>query len=170
MGGSEGWGREQGRATAEKLVSMLSAHGGDRLVKISMEGVERIDASFASEAIAEVIARYRKTIGICLTDLVEFGVKLNIDLAAERVSVPVLVSNDGAIEVIGMKPSQGNREALEYAWAKGQVRAAEFAEVAGVSIANASTKYKQLWEQGFLMRIESTADTGGVEFLYRRIG
>lgn len=135
-----------------------------------MEGVERIDASFASEAIAEVIARFRKTVGIYLADLTDVGIKLNIDLAAERVDVPVLVSNGGTIEVIGMKPSSGNRQALEYAWANGEVRAAEFADVAGVSIANASTKYKQLWEQGFLMRIDSAADSGGVEFLYRRIG
>ncbi len=46
----------------------------------------------------------------------------------------------------------------------------EIAEKAGLSIANASTKFKQLWEQGFLMRNESVADSGGVEFLYQRIG
>lgn len=170
MGESNGWGRDQGRATAEKLVSFLSTIPERRLVKLSMEGVERIDASFASEAIAEVIARFRKKVGIYLAELADGGIKLNIDLAAERIDVPVLVSNDGAIEVIGMKPSSGNRQALEYAWTKGEVRAAEFADIAGISIANASTKYKQLWEQGFLMRIDSAADSGGVEFLYRRIG
>ena len=31
-------------------------------------------------------------------------------------------------------------------------------------------KFKQLWEQGFLLRQESTADTGGVEYVYHRIG
>ena len=39
-----------------------------------------------------------------------------------------------------------------------------------MSIANASTKFKQLWEQGFLLRQESVADSGGVEFVYQRIG
>jgi predicted transcriptional regulator len=31
-------------------------------------------------------------------------------------------------------------------------------------------KFKQLWEQGFLLRRESVADSGGVEFVYQRIG
>jgi predicted transcriptional regulator len=30
-------------------------------------------------------------------------------------------------------------------------------------------KFKQLWEQGFLLRQESTADSGGLEYVYRRI-
>jgi predicted transcriptional regulator len=30
-------------------------------------------------------------------------------------------------------------------------------------------KFKQLWEQGFLLRQESSADSGGVEYLYRLI-
>jgi predicted transcriptional regulator len=51
-----------------------------------------------------------------------------------------------------------------------QTRAAEFAAEKGISIANASMKFKQLWDQGFLLRRESTSDTGGVEFVYQRIG
>ena len=39
-----------------------------------------------------------------------------------------------------------------------------------MSIANASTKFKQLWEQGFLLRREDVAESGGVEFTYYRIG
>ena len=135
-----------------------------------MEGVEKLDASFASEAIVEVIKRYRKTKGICLVDLVSGGIRLNIDLAAERVGVPITVWNGKEVEVIGLKPSTGNREALNYILSHAGARAAEFAEYAGVSIANASTKFKQLWEQWFVMRSESAADSGGVEFLYRRIG
>jgi predicted transcriptional regulator len=30
-------------------------------------------------------------------------------------------------------------------------------------------KLKQLWSSGFVMRRESVADTGGVEFVYHRI-
>jgi hypothetical protein len=60
---------------------------------------------------------------------------------------------------------------LSFALTRGQARAAEFAEAkTGMSIANASTKFKQLWEQGFLLRRESVADTGGIEFIYHCIG
>src|SRR3546814_15788068 len=74
--------------------------------------------------------------------------------------------------MVGGEPSPGNREALAYALSLPKAKAAEFAEQskANISIANASTKFKQLWEQGFLMRSEGAADSGGVEFEYRRIG
>lgn len=171
MGGeTSGWDREQGTPVAAKLVSHLESLPAQRMVKISMEGVERMDASFASEAIVEVIGRYRKSKGICLVDLSNSAIRLNIDLAAERIGVPVTVWNGKEVEVIGLRPSAGNREPLDYALGRSEVRAAAFADVAGISIANASTKFKQLWEQGFLMRIEGAADSGGVEFSYRRIG
>ena len=152
-------------------MSFIEARPAQQMFKISMEEVERIDASFASEAIVELIRRYRGSKGICLVGLEDAEVRFNIDLAAARVGVPVAIWNGKSIEMIGGQPSQGNREALEFALARPQARAAEFADSgANVSIANASTKFKQLWEQGFLMRSESAADSGGVEFLYRRIG
>lgn len=170
MDANVGWGRPQGRAVLEKLVSYVEANSWQQLFRISMEGVEQIDASFASEAIVELIRRYRGSRGICLTDLQDSEVRFNIEAAADRVDVPVAVWNEGLIEMIGAKPSSGNREALQMALSRSQVRAAEYAESANVSIANASTKFRQLWEQGFLMRSEGAADSGGVEFVYRRVG
>lgn len=166
-----GWGRPQGRATLERLISFVESKPGQQLFRISMEDVDRIDASFASEAIVELIRRYRGSKGICLVDLDDSEVRFNVDLAAAKVNVPVAIWNGTTIEMIGGAPSSGNREALEFALKRPQARAAEFAESgANVSIANASTKFKQLWEQGFLMRSEGAAESGGVEFLYRRIG
>ena len=169
-GATSGWDREQAVPVAAKLVSHLKSMSDQRAAKVSMAGVERMDASFASEAIVEVIGRFRKSMGVCLVDLSNSAIRLNIDLAAERIGVPVTVWNGTEVTVIGLKPSAGNREALEYALSWVEVRTAAFADVAGISIANASTKFKQLWEQGFLMRTEGAADSGGVEFLYRRIG
>ena len=170
MNGPIGYRRAEGREVAEKLVSALEAAPELRLVRLSIEGVELVGSSFASEAIVEVIKRYRQVKGICLVDLSDSEIRSDIDMAAGRVGVPITVWNEKQVEVIGLKPSAGSREALEYALSRSEVRTASFAEKAGISIANASTKFKQLWEQGFLMRTESAADSGGVEFLYRRIG
>lgn len=83
----------------------------------------------------------------------------------------MLVWQGKAARLIGAEPTQGCREAFQFALQRQQARAAEFAESKkDISIANASTKFKQLWEQGFLLRQESTADTGGVEYVYHRIG
>jgi predicted transcriptional regulator len=73
--------------------------------------------------------------------------------------------------LIGTEPKQGCREAFQFALQRPNARAAEFAvSKKDMSIANASMKFKQLWEHGFLLRQESAADSGGVEYVYQRIG
>ncbi|MEZ5687838.1 MAG: hypothetical protein R3E21_03480 [Caenibius sp.] len=69
-----------------------------------------------------------------------------------------------------MEPVRGSREALAYALARDAVRTADYAAASGLSAANASTRLKQLWEQGVLMRDERSAASGGTEYVYRRIG
>lgn len=170
-GETTGWGRQQGRAVLEKLINAVEASAGQQMFKLSMKGVERVDASFASEAIIELVRRYLGKKGICIVDLSDPEIRYNIVAAAEHVEVPVMIWDGKRGEVVGTQPSAGNQGAFEFALARSQARAAEFAESIGsMSIANASTKFKQLWEQGFLLRSESAADTGGVEFLYQRIG
>jgi len=39
-----------------------------------------------------------------------------------------------------------------------------------MSVANASNKFRQLWEKGFLLRREEVAESGGMEYTYFRIG
>jgi predicted transcriptional regulator len=51
--------------------------------------------------------------------------------------------------------------------AKGETRASDYtAKTKEISITNASTKFKQLWESGFLLRREAAAESGGVEYVY----
>ena len=94
----------------------------------------------------------------------------NIAAAAERMGVAVTIWNRDRVIVAGRAPSSGNRVALDYALARAEVRTSEFAHTAGISVANASTKFKQLWQQGFLLRQDGLASSGGPEFRYRRIG
>lgn len=169
MDRSDGWGRSQGREVYQRLLEFVEQSPGARVVRISMKGVQRIDISFASETIVELARRYRRTKGFCLIDLTDKDLIENLDAAAERKEQPILLWNRKSASVLGPEPSEGMREAFQFAMARGQSRAAEFATKKRISIANASMKFKQLWEQGFLLRRESTADTGGVEFVYQRI-
>lgn len=171
MDDEEGWGRAEGRAVYQRLLGFVEANPGQAVFRISMKGVKRVDISFASETLVELARRYRGSKGFCFVDMSDPDMVENWEAAAERKGQPLFLWNGEAGRVIGVEPSQGNREALRFALARPRVRAAEFAEtVPSMSIANASTKFKQLWEQGFLLRRESVADTGGVEFEYRRIG
>jgi hypothetical protein len=167
---SEGWGRVQGREVYQQLLRFVESRPGVIVFKVSMKGVKRVDISFASETLVELARRYRGSKGFCFIDFTDADLIENWEAAAARKGQPIVVWEGKRARVIGTEPSQGNREALRFALERPMARAAEFAESAGLMIANASTKFKQLWEKGFLLRRESVADTGGVEFEYYRIG
>jgi hypothetical protein len=166
----EGWGRGQGREVYQRLLDFVERNPGTIKFRISMKGIQRIDISFASETIVELARRFRRMKGFCIVDLTDKDLIENLDAAAEKKGQPILLWRERSADVIGPVPSEGVREAFQFAMSKTQSRTTEFAAKKGISIANASMKFKQLWEHGFLLRRESTADTGGVEFVYERIG
>lgn len=166
----DGWGRNQGREVYQRLLRSVEDSAGRLIFRISFKEVQRLDISFASEAIVELAKRFRRTKGFCLVDLSDKDLIENVDAAAERKEQPILVWHGKSAELIGAKPSEGTREAFQFAMTRPHTRATEFATEKGISIANASMKFKQLWEGGFLLRQESAADSGGVEYVYLRIG
>jgi hypothetical protein len=171
MNRPEGWGRDQGREVYQRILRFVEDSPGTIIFKVSMKGVHRLDISFASETVVELARRYRGSKGFCLVDLTDRDLIENLDAAAEKKGQPLVLWHGKSAHLIGPEPSEGAREAFQFAMARPQSRATEFATAKkGMSIANASMKFKQLWEQGFLLRRESTADTGGVEFVYQRIG
>jgi hypothetical protein len=172
MDSPEGWGRTQGREVYRRLLNVVEANAGVAVFKVSMKNVRRVDISFASETVIEIAHRYRGTKGFCLIDLDDSDLAENWEAAAMRKEQPILIwSKTGSARLAGPKPSPGNQEAYDFALERPQVRAAEFAEAkSGMAIANASMKFKQLWEQGYLLRRESAADSGGIEYKYYRIG
>ncbi len=171
MGRPEGWGRDQGREVYQKLISFVEDHPGVMVFKVSLDGVRRVDISFASETVIEVARRYRGGKGFCFIDLTDADMLENWEAAAERKQQPVMVWEDDVGRVVGIRPSQGNQAAFDFALKRPRTRAADFAAATqGMSIANASNKFKQLWQQGFLLRREEAAESGGVEFAYYRIG
>jgi hypothetical protein len=170
MDSPEGWGRNQGRDVYQRLLRFVEDNPGTVVFQISMKEVRRVDISFASETIVELARRYRRNKGFCIADLADPDMIENIDAAGEKKEQPILVWRGKSAELVGMKPAEGIREAFQFAMGRPRCRASEFAAHKNLTIANASSKFKQLWTQGFLLRQESTADTGGVEFVYCRIG
>ena len=166
----EGWGRSQGREVYQRLLGFVEANPGVGVFRISMSGVQRMDISFSSEAIVELARRFRRIKGFCLTNLTDFDLLENVDAACVKKGQPMLVVRDGISELVGPLPSEGTREAFNFVMKHPQVRASELASEKDISLPNASMKLKTLWDRGFLLRHEAIADTGGVEYLYRRIG
>ena len=170
MNRPDGWGRSEGREVYGRLLGFVEGNPGTVLFRISLEGVRRLDMSFASETLVELARRYRRTKGFCLIDLTDKDIAENIDAAAAKKRQPLLVWEGKSARLIGANPSAGTREAFQFAMGRSECRASEFANQKGISSANASMKFKQLWNEGFLLRRASAADSGGVEFVYGRIG
>jgi len=170
MDTQEGWGRDQGRKVYQKLIDFVEANSGTMTFKVSLDQVRRVDISFASETIVELARRYRGKKGFCFNDLTDQDMLENWDAAAERKSQPIMVWEGKNGRSIGVSPTQGTLGAFKFALERERTKAAEYAAaIPDMSIANASTKFKQLWEQGFLLRRENVAESGGVEFTYHRI-
>src|ERR1700694_498481 len=170
MDRDEGWGRSEGRSVYPRLLAFVESNPGHPVFRVSLKGVTRVDISFASETVVELARRYRGTKGFCLVDLTDPDLIENWDAAAAKKGQPLLVWQNKSARLIGTEPTQGCQEAFRFALERPQARAAEFAETKDMSIANASMKFKQLWDQGFLLRRESTADTGGGVYVNYRIG
>lgn len=170
MDSDEGWGRDLGREVFRKLIAFVEGHPGVMIFQVMMDGVKRVDISFASETVVELARRYRGHKGFCFVDLSDPDMLENWDAAASRKNQPIMYWSDKKGLVIGIKPSAGNLEAFQFALGRERVRASEFASAnPGMSIANASMKFKQLWEQGFLLRRNDTAESGGIEYSYFRV-
>src|SRR5579885_1161506 len=126
MNRPEGWGRSQGREGYQHLLQFVEDNPGTVVFKISMKGVQRVDISFASETIIELARRFRRTKGFCLVDLTDPDMIENIDAAGEKKEQPVLVWQGKNATLIGLQPSEGTREAFQFAMSRPQTRAAEF--------------------------------------------
>ena len=63
-------------------------------------------------------------------------------------------------------PSKGNQEVLDYVKSHNTATATMLKSDLELTITNASSKLKQLLEQGYLLRKQEVAASGGVEFQY----
>lgn len=167
----EGWGRQHGTNVRQKLEAHIRDRPAATLVRLSLQSVKRIDVGFASEAIVGLIKDYRDQMQMCLVELTDPDVTENIAAAADRMNVPVTIWNGHLVQIASLSPGSALHDALAFALARPKgVRSADFAAASGISITNASSRFKQLWDRGFLLRSEGLAKSGGAEFVYRPIG
>ena len=121
MNRPDGWGRSEGREVYSRLLNFVEENSGTIVFKVSLGGVRRLDMSFASETLVELARRYRRTKGFCLVDLADRDIAENIDAAAEKKDQPLLLWEDKSARVIGSNPSEGTREAFQFAMGRSGV-------------------------------------------------
>ena len=65
--------------------------------------------------------------------------------------------------------NQSTKTLVEYVLRKGAVTTSQVAADLQVSVQNASTRLKNLVLQGYFLRVEEAAESGGIEFKYLAI-
>lgn len=166
----ECWGRAAGEKIQLVLINRIAAAPPGDIWRLSLQGVTRLDVTFASAALVAVVQHFLGTRGICVSEPASEDVTGNLAAAAEWIGVPITVWQGSSAKVLGPAPSSSLREALTFAHARGQTFARDLADAHDLTITNASTRLRCLWDGGYLLREEVAAPSGGTEFVYVPIG
>lgn len=160
------FGNTQGKAVFRKLADFVDSHPGVRVFGISLAGIEATDASFPRESVISLAKQLRGERGIFLVDIHNRDLIDNWHYAALAKEQPIVIWNGPDFEVIGAEMNQATKTLVEYVLQKGEVTTSQVAADLGLSVQNASTRLKNLVLQGYFLRVEEAADSGGIEFKY----
>ena len=168
-GRSDAWGSEEGRQVHLRLVEAIDGNPEALIVRISLEGIRRTDASFARASVIELAHRYRGRRGICLVDIPSEDVLENWAAAARQREQNLLAWTDKGVRLLGPVLRKDTWELLKLVSQRGEMGTAEVAKVLKKQVTNVSTRLKRLYDDGLVMRQEVTAPSGGVEYRYTGI-
>ncbi|MFV3305164.1 winged helix-turn-helix domain-containing protein [Pseudomonas sp. NY15181] len=164
------FGNVQGKATFGKLTEFVDTHPQYSIFGVSLAGIEATDASFPRESVVAVAKLFKGERGFFLKDLKSRDLLDNWSYAAQAKDIPLTVwANDG-YDIIGPEISSSTRALLDCVLSQRSVTAAKVAEALKISVPNASTKLKKLKDQGYILRAEEAAESGGIEYVYLAIG
>jgi hypothetical protein len=163
---ADGLGREEGRQTHEQLRKIADAHPEVLVFEISLDGVRFIDASFAREAVVSLMKQYRGQRSFCLVDVPSEDVLENFEAGALRLDQPVAAVAPDGIRIIGPRPPEGLKQMLQHVLTTGVTSSTEAASALHLGLSNASNKLKTLWRDGYVLRREKVAPSGGIEHEY----
>jgi len=161
------FGNVQGRETFRKLVDFIEAHPLQKVFGISLAGIEATDASFPRESVVSVAKQYRGEKWFFLMHFRSRDLVDNWSYAARAKEQPLIIWSDEEFEIIGPPMNSSAEELAKYVFKNGEVTASKVAAELGLTVPNASTRLKRLVDDGYLMRAEEIAPSGGIEFIYR---
>jgi hypothetical protein len=167
-------GTPKGKEVFQALIDIISSRPKAKVIGISLKGILSTDASFPRESVVSAAKHFRGEKGIFLegldlTDPTAQDIIDNWDYAAIAKEQPLVFWSENAHVLIGPKISGSGQQLVELVLTKGQITAALVAAELDTSVQNASTRLKKLVDQGYFMRSEVVADSGGIEYIYQAI-
>ncbi len=169
LGKDTAFGNSLGREVYHKLQKTLDKYPSSKIIGISLEGMEMMDASFARESVVSLAKAKRGEIGFYLKDFASKDLMDNWDYAAKAKEQPLMVINDKGFDVIGPNITDSVKEILLFIMKKESTTTSVIAEEFGITIQNASSKLKKMLDQGLLLGSKENAETGGHEYKFMAI-
>jgi hypothetical protein len=163
------FGNTEGRKVFGQLVDYVGMHPEHQVFGISLEGIVATDASFPRESVMSLAKQYRGEKGFFLEGFTSRDLVDNWNYAAVAKEQPMVVWAQGEAELIGPKVTPSVKTLIDYVLKNRSVTASGVAEDLEITVPNASTKLKKLVSQGFILRHEEVAESGGVEYIYLAI-
>lgn len=163
------FGNIEGKDVFRKLFDFVEQNPGIQVFGISLDGIEATDASFPRESVISVAKQLRGEKFFYLVDLYNRDLIDNWTYGARAKKQPLVIWNNNDFELIGPELNKSTRDLVEYVLTNGSVLASQVASHFELSVPNASTRLKNLVQNGYIRRTEDVADSGGIEYRYLAI-
>jgi hypothetical protein len=168
---SHPYGNKQGREVFSKLSSLIEDKSSEKIIGISLDGIDATDASFPRESVVTLMKIYVGEKGFYLVDLPSKDKDLldNWDAAAKAKEQPIIVKTSKGYDLIGPEIISSDRDLLDYVMKEKIVTTSKVADTFKLSVQNASAKLKRLHIKGLIVGKKEAAESGGLEFIYAAI-
>jgi hypothetical protein len=164
------YGNETGKKVFSQMREHVEKHKNIMIFEISFERIKFADSSFARESLILLAQLYKGKKGFFISNLYDPDVIDNIDYAAVALNQPLTIKLKDEINLLGPALTKSNLEIFNFVKNKKQVTTSQLASSMNLSVQNASSKLKKLVDDGYILRFEETAESGGIEFIYQFIG
>lgn len=173
LAGKKGFlsGNALGREVLQKLISKVNATSGSAIFGISLQGVEATDASFPRESVVSLVKMFCGEKGFYLKGLVDKDLIDNWDYAAKAKEQNIIAYQKATnYIVIGPELAETTKQTLDFVIQEGTTTTSKVMKHFDIPTAQtASARLKKLYELGLILGSKETAETGGLEFVYRAI-
>ena len=157
-------GSESGNAIYLKLCEQVPS--STQCLEISFKGMTGVDACCIRNSVAAYAMIFQNRLGVIITNVENIDVLENLQYGFKAKSLPVIVKNEDGSGCVFMNDTSFNQPALLRTYLRREITSSILANDLQVSVPNASNKLKQLFKLGLLHCYQSTAESGGKEFIY----
>lgn len=162
-------GSTLGREVFTKLRDIITENPLEKAFVLSAKGVRMSDVTFARESVIALARQHRGYRSFCLSDISDQDQLDNWSCAADNQGQPLMAWSGDRCVVLGDQLTMAGRRIVEFVLSRSTVSVSEVAINLDISVPNASTTMKRLQEQGYMVRTEERAPTGGIEYFYHSI-